>query len=182
MVWVLFWLLIGVLWRRSYLHNLHLEVCVEGHDTSYDLHGFFGLGYLPRCSISLTLDLRLVRDFDHWFVLMYAMWEMTWLLLYLFPLLVVENLGECWRLLMRVFLAGYWFMYCGCLWDYMDSLFWDVVSGLVIDLTLSFAVGASWYICSRYFSWGLWLQVVDWICWWCEIHLLYLWGMGDWMS
>ena len=34
----------------------------------------------------------------------------------------------------------------------MDSLFGDVVSGLVIDLTLSFAVGDSWYICGRYFS------------------------------
>ena len=33
--------LVGVLWRRSYLHNLHLEVCVEGHDTGYDLYGFF---------------------------------------------------------------------------------------------------------------------------------------------
>ena len=32
--------LVGVLWRRSYLHSLHLEVCVEGHDTGYDLHGF----------------------------------------------------------------------------------------------------------------------------------------------
>ena len=40
MVWVLLWLLVGVLWRRSYLHSLHLEVCVEGHDTGYDLHGF----------------------------------------------------------------------------------------------------------------------------------------------
>ena len=28
------------------------------------------------------------------------------------------------------------------------------MSGLVIDLTLSFAVGASWYICGRYFSWA----------------------------
>ena len=32
--------LFGVLWRRSYLHSLHLEVCVEEHDTGYDLHGF----------------------------------------------------------------------------------------------------------------------------------------------
>ena len=65
MAWVLLRLLVGFFWRRSYLHNLHLEVCVEGHDTDYDLHGFFGLGCLPRCSISLTLDLRLVRDCDH---------------------------------------------------------------------------------------------------------------------
>ena len=111
----------------------------------------FGLGYLPRCLVSLTLDLRLVRDCDHKFVLMYVMWEMAWLFLYLFPLLVVENLGEHWRLVMRVVLAGYWYMYCGCPWDYTNSLLWDVVSGLVIDLTLSFAVGASWYICERYF-------------------------------
>ena len=40
MVWVLSRLLVGVLWRRSYLHSSHLEVCVEGHDTIYDLHGF----------------------------------------------------------------------------------------------------------------------------------------------
>ena len=40
MVWVLFWLLVEVLWRGSYLHSLHLEVCVEGHDTGYDLHDF----------------------------------------------------------------------------------------------------------------------------------------------
>ena len=124
--------------------------------------------------ISLTLDLRLVRDCDHWFVLMYVMWGMTWLFLYLFPLLVVDSLGEKWRLVMRVVLVAYWFMYYGCPWYYMDSLLWDVVSGLVIDLTLSFEVGASWYICGRYFSWGLWLQVIDWICWWCEIHLVYL--------
>ena len=32
--------LVGFLWRRSYLHSLHLEVCVEGHDTYYDLYGF----------------------------------------------------------------------------------------------------------------------------------------------
>ena len=113
---------------------------------------------------------------------MYVIWDMTWLFLYLFPLLVVENLGEYWRLVMRVVLAGYWYMYCGCPWDYMDSLLWDVVSGLVIDLTLSFAVGASWYICDRYCSWGLWLQVIDWICWWCKIHLVYLWGMDSWMG
>ena len=30
----------GFLWRRSYLHSLHLEVCVEGHDTGYDFHDF----------------------------------------------------------------------------------------------------------------------------------------------
>ena len=65
MVWVLLWLLVGVLWRISYLHSLHLEVCVEGHDIDYDLHGFFGLGYLPGCSIFLTLDLRFIRDYDH---------------------------------------------------------------------------------------------------------------------
>ena len=53
-----------------------------------------GLGYLPGCSVSLTLDLRLVRDCDHYFVLMYVMSGMTWLFLYLFPLLVMENLGE----------------------------------------------------------------------------------------
>ena len=34
-------LLVGVLWRRSYLHSLHLDVYVEGHETGYDLHGFF---------------------------------------------------------------------------------------------------------------------------------------------
>ena len=55
------------------MHSLHLEVFVEGDDTNYDLHGFFGLGYLPGCSVSLTLDLRLVRDYDHWFVLIYVM-------------------------------------------------------------------------------------------------------------
>ena len=32
--------LVVILWGRSYLHSLHLEVCVEGHDTGYDLHGF----------------------------------------------------------------------------------------------------------------------------------------------
>lgn len=65
MIWVLLWLLVGVLWRISYLHNLHLEVCVEGHDTDYNLHGFSSLGYLLGCLVSLTLDLRLVRDCDH---------------------------------------------------------------------------------------------------------------------
>ena len=113
---------------------------------------------------------------------MYVMWGMTWLFLYLFPLLVMENLGEHWRLVMRVVLAGYQFMYCGCPWDYMDSLFWDVVSGLVIDLILSFAVEDSWYICGRYCSWGLWLKVSNWICWWYKIHLLYIWDMDSWMG
>ena len=75
---------------------------------------------------------------------------MTWLFLYLFPLLVVESLGEHWRLIMRVVLVGYWFMYCGCPWYYMDSLLWDVVSGLAIYFILCFVVGASWYICDRY--------------------------------
>ena len=142
----------------------------------------FGLGYLLGCLVLFTLDLRLVRDCDHWFVLMYAMWEMTWLLLYLFPLLVVENLGEHWRLVLRVVLAGYWYVYCGCPWDYVDSLFWDFVSGLVIDLTLSFAMGASWYICGRYCSWGLWLQVADWICWDVRFTWYTFLGMDSWMG
>ena len=48
------------------MHSLHLEECVEGHDIGYDLHGFsLGLDYLPRCLVSVTLDLRLVRDCDH---------------------------------------------------------------------------------------------------------------------
>ena len=44
--WLFIWFrccwdfLVGVLWRISYLHSLHLEVCVEGHDTGYDLHEF----------------------------------------------------------------------------------------------------------------------------------------------
>ena len=66
--------LIRVLWRSSYLHNLHLEVCVGGHDTCYDLHGFLiVLSYLLGCLVSLTLDLRLVGDCDHWFLFMYVM-------------------------------------------------------------------------------------------------------------
>ena len=40
MICMLLWLRVWILWMRSYLHNLHLEVCVEGHDTGYDLHGF----------------------------------------------------------------------------------------------------------------------------------------------
>ena len=56
------------------LTQLHLEVCVEGHDTGYDLHGFsLVLVIFLDVRISLTLDLRLVRDCDHWFVLMYVM-------------------------------------------------------------------------------------------------------------
>ena len=48
------------------MHSLHLEVCVEGHDTSYDLHGFsLVLVIFLDVQISLTLDLRLVRDCDH---------------------------------------------------------------------------------------------------------------------
>ena len=67
-------LFVGFLWRISYLHDLHLEVCVEGHDTGYDLHGFLLVFIIfLDVSISLTLDLRLVRDCDHWFVLMYVM-------------------------------------------------------------------------------------------------------------
>ena len=46
----------GVIWRRSYLHSLHLEVCVEGHDTGYDLHGF---------SLVLVIFLD-VQFFLHW--------------------------------------------------------------------------------------------------------------------
>ena len=58
--------LVGVLWRRSYLYSLHLEVCVEGQDIGYDMHGFlFALGYLLRCLVSLILDLILIRDCDH---------------------------------------------------------------------------------------------------------------------
>ena len=64
MLFVASWLVFygrGLTW-----HNLHLEVCVEGHDTSYDLHGFsLVLVIFLDVWISLTLDLRLVRDFDH---------------------------------------------------------------------------------------------------------------------
>ena len=56
MVCVLLKLLVGVLWRRSYLHSLHLEVCVEGHDTNYDLHSF---------SLVLVIFLD-VQFFLHW--------------------------------------------------------------------------------------------------------------------
>ena len=56
------------------MYSLHLEVCVEGHDTGYDLHGFSSvLVIFLDVQISLTLDLRLVRDCDHWFVPMYVM-------------------------------------------------------------------------------------------------------------
>ena len=48
------------------MHSLHLEVFVEGHDTSYDLHGFsLVLVIFLDVQISLTLDLRLVRDCDN---------------------------------------------------------------------------------------------------------------------
>ena len=42
MVWFEFFLglLVGVLWRRSYLYSFHLEVSVEGHDIGYNLHFF----------------------------------------------------------------------------------------------------------------------------------------------
>ena len=42
MIWFGFYcgFLVGILWRRSYFHSLHLEVCVEGHDIGYDLHSF----------------------------------------------------------------------------------------------------------------------------------------------
>ena len=56
------------------MYNLHLEVCVEGHDIGYDLHGFsLVLVIFLDVRVSLILDLRLVRDCDHWFVLMYFM-------------------------------------------------------------------------------------------------------------
>ena len=92
----------------------------------------FGLGYLLGCMVFLTLDLRLVIYCDYYFLFVYVMWEMAWLFLFLFPLLVVESLGDCWRFFMRVVLVGYWFMCCGFPWDYMDKLLWDSVSGLVI--------------------------------------------------
>ena len=31
---------VGVLWRRSSWHSLHLDVCVEGYDIGYVLHSF----------------------------------------------------------------------------------------------------------------------------------------------
>ena len=55
MVWVFLRLLGGFLWRISYLHNLHLEVCVDGHDIGYDFHGF---------------SLVLVISLDVWFFLL----------------------------------------------------------------------------------------------------------------
>ena len=156
MVWVLLWLLGWGFMEEIILAQFTSRgVCRRTWYMLWFSWFLFGLGYLPGCSISLTLDLRLVRDCDHYFVLMYIMSEMAWLFLYLFLLLVVERMGDCWRFFMRVVLIGYWFMCCGYTWDYMDSLLWDIVSGLVISLTLSFVVGASWYICGRYFSQGL---------------------------
>ena len=56
------------------MQSLNLEVCIEGHDTGYDLHGFsLVLVIFLDVQFSLTLDLRLVRDCDLWFVLMYFM-------------------------------------------------------------------------------------------------------------
>ena len=66
--------LVGVLWRISYLHSLHLDVCVEGHDTSYYLHGFSWVFVIYlNVQFLLSMDLRLIRYCDHWFVLMYVM-------------------------------------------------------------------------------------------------------------
>ena len=65
MVWVMFWLLARVLWRRSCFHSLYIEVCVEGHDTCYDLHGFSLVLVIFLDVVFLTLDLRLVRDCDY---------------------------------------------------------------------------------------------------------------------
>ena len=91
-----------------------------------------------------------------------------------------ESIGDLLRELFLQVIGLY--MCCGCPWYYMDSLIWDVVSELVINLKLSFAVGASWYICGRYCSWGLWLELIDWICWWCEITWYTFGGMGSWMG
>ena len=180
MIWVLFWLLVGVLWRSSYLHSLYLKVCVEGHDTGYNLHGF-SCSWLSSCMFGFHLHwiwdwleilitgLCSCMSCESWhgysFIsFLYWLWR-AW-----------KSVGDLlWELFLH-FISLY--MSCGCPWDSMDSLLWDVVSGLVIDLTLSFAVGASWYICGRYLSWGLWFQVTDWICWWCKIHLAYLWRYG----
>ena len=89
------------------MHSLHLEVCVEGHDTDYDLHGVFVLGYLPRCLVLLTLDLRLVRDCDHWFVLMYVIDDMVIPLSLSSISFYLESLGDYWGPILRVVLAGY---------------------------------------------------------------------------
>ena len=65
------WYGLGVVeasWLGFYgdLHSLHQDVCVEGHDTGYDLHGFsLVLVIFLDVQISLTLYLRLVRDCDH---------------------------------------------------------------------------------------------------------------------
>ena len=107
-------LLFRVLWRIILALFTSRGVCRRTWYRLWFAWFLFGLGYLIRCSISLTLYLRLVWYYDHQFVFIYVMWEMTWLFLYLFPLLVVESLGDCWRFLMRVVHAGYWFMYCGC--------------------------------------------------------------------
>ena len=141
MVWLgCYWsFLVGVLYKKSYLHNLYLEVCVEGHDTGYDLYGFsLVLVIFLDVRISLTLDLRLVRDCDHWFVLMYVMWEMTWLFLYLFPMLVMESSRDYRRFFMRAFscrllvyvlwmslrLHGFTFLRC-CEWIRFDIIFYS---------------------------------------------------------
>ena len=65
MIWVLLWLLVGVLWGSSYFHSLHLEVSIEGHDIGYDLHGFSWSWLSSWMFGSLTLDLRLVGDCDN---------------------------------------------------------------------------------------------------------------------
>ena len=102
--WCYYGFLVGILWRISYLHNLHLEVCVEGHDIGYDLHSF---SLVLIIFMDVWVHLHWIWDCDHWFVIIYVMWEMTWFFFYLFPLLVVENLGEHWGLVMRFFLIGH---------------------------------------------------------------------------
>lgn len=49
-------------------------MCVEGHDTGYDLHGFsLVLVIFLDVQFSHILDLILVGDCDHSFVFMYVM-------------------------------------------------------------------------------------------------------------
>ena len=109
---------------------------------------------------------------------MYVMWEMTWLFLYLFPLMVVESLGDFWRPILRVVLAGVcrrtwyrlwfaWFLlvlvillyvwfHLHWIWDWLEIVITSLCSCMSYERWHSYS-----FISFLYWLWRTWESIGD---------------------
>lgn len=152
-------------------------------------HGFwfvcslFGLFLLLRCLYSHNIGFEILCGAMVitmlWSCVVHCSLVMTWAFLYLFLLIGVENLGELWRLVVRVGLQHIGLhdfdIFLDVPWYYMilvtllcDAIGRSLYLLIIFRFGIIYAVGVPICVCSFYdifCTWSLWLHVMGCICW-----------------